>query len=67
MVDPRHTSQQYPRCGHAARENRRTQADFQCASCGYWHHADVVGAKNVLTRGHRGVSRLSADNTRRGG
>ncbi|WP_305910546.1 zinc ribbon domain-containing protein (plasmid) [Methylomarinum sp. Ch1-1] len=48
-----------PRCGHAARENRRTQADFQCASCGYRYHADVVGAKNVLTRGHRVLAGLA--------
>ncbi|WP_305910465.1 transposase (plasmid) [Methylomarinum sp. Ch1-1] len=58
-VDPRHTSRQCPRCSHTARENRRTQTDFQCASCGYRNNADVVGAKNVLTRGHRVLAGLA--------
>ncbi len=29
-VDPRNTSRECPRCGHAERANRRTQAVFQC-------------------------------------
>ncbi|SET62765.1 zinc ribbon domain-containing protein [Thorsellia anophelis] len=40
-------------CGHIARENRRTQAQFQCVDCGYENHAYVVGAMNILERGHR--------------
>lgn len=50
-VDPRNTSRTCPACGHCARENRPTQADFQCVSCGYAGHADVVGASNVLRAG----------------
>ncbi|WP_425441789.1 zinc ribbon domain-containing protein [Thorsellia anophelis] len=42
-----------PYCGHIARENQRTQAQFQCVDCGYENHADVVGAINILERGHR--------------
>jgi len=34
-------------------ENRLTQAKFLCIDCGYENNADVVGAMNVLARGHR--------------
>jgi len=48
-----HTSQTCPCCQHVAKENRLTQADFQCIECGYSNNADIVGAINVLSRGHR--------------
>ncbi|MDZ5492221.1 MULTISPECIES: transposase [Micromonospora] len=50
-VDPRNTSRTCPRCGHCAKENRITQADFRCVRCGYAAHADLVGASNVLRAG----------------
>lgn len=50
-VDPRNTSRTCPTCGHCAKENRVTQADFACVACGYTAHADVVGATNVLRAG----------------
>ena len=52
-VDPRHTSQQCPSCHHISKDNRQTQAQFECTECGYQEHADKVGAINVLERGHR--------------
>lgn len=52
-VDPRNTSRTCPDCGHVSAENRRTQAKFECVDCGYENHADVVGAINILERGHR--------------
>lgn len=52
-VPPQHTSQTCPCCGHVSKDNRQTQATFLCVDCGYEHHADVVGAINVLERGHR--------------
>lgn len=52
-VPAHNTSRTCPPCGHIARENRRTQAEFHCVACGYENHADVVGALNVLARGHR--------------
>jgi putative transposase len=52
-VPPHHTSQTCPHCGHVAKENRPTQAQFQCVHCGFEAHADVVGAMNILARGHR--------------
>ena len=52
-VPPHNTSRTCPACGHISKENRRSQAQFACVACGYENHADVVGAINVLERGHR--------------
>ena len=52
-VPAHHTSQTCPACGHVSSENRQTQAKFACVDCGYENNADVVGAMNVLARGHR--------------
>ncbi|MFU2075475.1 RNA-guided endonuclease InsQ/TnpB family protein [Gallibacterium anatis] len=50
-VPPQNTSRTCPYCGHVAKENRQTQANFECVECGYTENADVVGALNVLGRG----------------
>jgi transposase len=52
-VPPRNTSRTCPACGHVSAENRPTQARFSCVECGYENNADLVGAINVLERGHR--------------
>ena len=50
-VPPQNTSRTCPCCGHTAKDNRQTQADFECVECGYTENADVVGAINILKRG----------------
>ena len=50
-VNPRNTSRTCPVCGHVSADNRTTQAQFACVSCGHQAHADVVGAINILARG----------------
>ena len=50
-VPPQNTSRICPSCGYTAKENRLTQADFECVDCGYTENADVVGAINILNRG----------------
>lgn len=50
-VPPQNISRTCPCCGHVAKENRQTQANFECVECGYTENADVVGALNVLGRG----------------
>lgn len=55
-VDPRNTSRTCPECGHVAADNRKTQAEFRCVACGHSAHADVVGALNILARGHRAAA-----------
>lgn len=52
-VPAHYTSQTCPCCAHAAAHNRLSQSRFECMECGYTQHADVVGAINVLARGHR--------------
>ncbi|MGW0953911.1 zinc ribbon domain-containing protein [Streptomyces sp. NPDC002545] len=49
-VDARNTSRTCPARGHVAKENRVTQAKFQCTACGFTADADRVGATNVLNR-----------------
>ncbi|MFJ8489540.1 RNA-guided endonuclease InsQ/TnpB family protein [Streptomyces sp. NPDC094038] len=49
-VDARDTSRVCPACRHIAKENRVTQAKFQCTACGFAANADHVGATNVLKR-----------------
>jgi len=51
-VPPHHTSQTCPCCRHVAKENRLTQAEFVCVDCGFSENADLVGAMNVLAKGH---------------
>ena len=55
-VDPRYTSQTCFKCKHVAKENRRTQAKFECVECGYIANADVNAARNILTVGHAVLS-----------
>ncbi|SDH61628.1 putative transposase [Sinosporangium album] len=50
-VDPRNTSRTCARCGHCAKENRTTQAEFACSACGHTAHADVNAAINILRAG----------------
>ena len=63
-VPAQYTSQTCPCCSHVSRDNRKTQAHFECVECGYTNNADIVGALNVLERGHRllacGESALAA-------
>ena len=52
-VPPHNTSRTCPSCGHVSADNRKSQAQFKCVACGHEENADVVGAINVLERGHR--------------
>ena len=64
-VPAHNTSRTCPCCGHIAKENRLSQAKFACVDCGYEENADVVGAMNVLARGHR-VAACGEDGSGRG-
>ncbi|WP_446904157.1 RNA-guided endonuclease InsQ/TnpB family protein [Burkholderia sp. YIM B11467] len=52
-VPPQNTSRTCPACACVSAENRLTQTKFTCIECGFEENADVVGAINVLARGHR--------------
>ncbi len=49
--NPAYTSQTCSRCGHAEKENRKTQARFQCVSCGFVSNADTNAATNIRRLG----------------
>ena len=55
-VNPRYTSQTCFECKHIAKENSRTQANFECVKCGHKANADVNAAKNILAAGHAVLS-----------
>ncbi|WP_405088545.1 RNA-guided endonuclease InsQ/TnpB family protein [Microbispora sp. NBC_01389] len=50
-VNPANTSRTCSRCGHRAKDNRVTQAEFRCQACGHETHADVNAAINILRAG----------------
>lgn len=49
-IDARNTSRTCATCGHCARENRESQAVFECAGCGHVAHADTNAAVVILDR-----------------
>jgi len=51
LVDPRNTSRGCSACGHIAKENRKSQAEFCCIQCGHNENADYNAAKNIRSRG----------------
>ena len=55
-VNPRYTSQTCFECKHIAKENRQTQAKFECVKCMYITNADVIAARNILAAGHAVLS-----------
>jgi putative transposase len=49
-VDPRNTSRTCNECGHCEKGNRKTQAEFECLSCGHTALADLNAARNIRAR-----------------
>jgi putative transposase len=50
LVDPKNTSRTCYECGHASKENRKSQAVFHCHGCGHTANADTNAAQNILAR-----------------
>ena len=51
-VPARNTSRTCPSCETVSADNRRTQTQFKCVSCGHYGHADEIAAKNILRAGY---------------
>lgn len=47
-VSPQFSSQECAQCGHIHPDNRRTQSEFVCQSCGHTANADINAADNRL-------------------
>jgi len=50
-VPAAYTSQTCARCGHKAHENRPSQEEFLCVSCGYARNADENASEIIALRG----------------
>jgi putative transposase len=50
-VSPFYSSQECAACGHVHQDNRLSQAEFVCLSCGNTDHADHNAAKVIAMRG----------------
>lgn len=50
-INPEYTSQRCSKCGYISRENRLSQAEFECQDCGFKENADYNAAKNIATPG----------------
>ena len=51
LVNPAYTSQTCSKCGYRAKENRESQAVFECKRCHASMNADLNAASNILERG----------------
>lgn len=49
-INPSYTSQRCHKCGYINEENRLSQSEFECKSCGYRGNADYNAAKNIATK-----------------
>lgn len=50
VVDPRNTSRTCAECGHCAKANRKSQAEFECVNCHHSNNADINAAINIRGR-----------------
>lgn len=49
-VDPKFTSQRCSKCGHISKDNRKTQANFECTCCGFKTNADYNASQNLAIK-----------------
>jgi putative transposase len=49
-VNPARTSQECPLCHYTHKDNRQTQENFICKSCGFSINADLVASVNVINK-----------------
>ncbi len=49
-ANPRFSSQQCQNCGQIAKENRESQAIFNCVKCRHENHADINAGQVVLVQ-----------------
>jgi len=50
LVNSRNTSRQCSKCGHIDKNNRKTQNNFKCLSCGFSARADNNAAINIAAK-----------------
>jgi putative transposase len=55
-VDPRNTSRTCSKCQHCEKDNRKSQEEFLCVSCGMSMNADVNAALNIRALADRNAA-----------
>ena len=50
LVNPKNTSRECYACGHIAKENRKSQAEFVCVQCSHSDNADLNASKIIARR-----------------
>jgi len=51
-VPAKYTSQTCSKCGHCARNNRKTRANFECKACGFRINADLNASRNIRVKAY---------------
>ena len=51
-VPAKYTSQTCSKCGHCARNNRKTSANFECKVCGFRINADLNASRNIRVKAY---------------
>ncbi len=64
-VPAAYTSQRCHACGHTEKDNRNTQAKFECLACGHRDNADCNAALNILAFGNGATARGDGVDVRR--
>jgi len=54
-VNPAYTSQMCSSCGSVNKENRKTQSEFKCLSCGFTENADLNASLNIFRLGQQPI------------
>lgn len=57
-VNPAYTSQTCSSCGNVDKDNRKTQSEFKCTTCGFEMNADYQACLNILKRGRADLNNV---------
>lgn len=55
QITEEYSSQECPVCGVSERHHKKDRI-FLCSFCDFFWHRDLVGAKNIMRKGMRGLS-----------
>ena len=61
-VPPQYTSQECDECEFIHKDNRKSQAEFECIACGHKDNADTNGSKRILARARKQLGRECPSN-----
>lgn len=59
LVNPKNTSRECFECGHIAKENRKSQSEFECVNCSHKNNADINASKIIARRASVSIAQSS--------